>query len=467
MTSIVWFRRDLRLQDNPALAAALEQGQPIVFVYCYAPEDEAPWSPGAASRWYLQASLRELHHSLQAIGTELILLKGDPATRLVQIVAQSQATHLFCNRVYEPALMQQEKQVLSTLRQAGVQCQSFHDQSLFPAGGILNHAGRHYQVFTPFWKRLSSELSLAPPAQDFFKLPKQQRIAGLTVVPFDRALAQLRLVDEHPWHAKLADYWKPGETAALQLLQGWRKRLADYPEQRDWPGKQGTSHLSAALHFGVLSVWRVFHVVRPAWRGQSGAANAVGAEAFLRQLAWREFAIHLLYLAPHSTEHSMRAEFDEGAIWSHDERLITAWRRGETGIPLVDAGMRELWETGFMHNRVRMVTASLLTKNLGQHWLAGARWFWDTLVDADLANNTMGWQWVAGCGCDAAPYFRIFNPETQLKRFDPDAAYLSRWLPADRLSTPIVDLGASRKAALARYQHLPKSNKIGSDSAHP
>ena len=455
--TLVWMRRDLRLADNPALSAAQQDGVPVP-VYLYTPDEEHPWEPGGATRWYLHHSLLALQSALRRQGLELAVERAqatrDSAALLLEQVRHTGASRVFWNRVYEPALLARDARVKEALQRAGVEVRIFHDYSLLPPGSVLTQSGDPYRVFTPFWKRLSSMLWDSAAEQRLRGgLPTTESSSRTPGDPPPSSIDALGLLDDHPWHDKLSACWQPGEEAANQRLGEVARRLADYPSQRDIPAVDGTSSLSAALHFGEVSVWRVFASCQPAWLGERDGAAGAGAEGLIRQLAWREFAINLLYQHPRSAAHSLRPGFDDSGLWREQPDYLDAWQRGQTGFALVDAGMRQLWQTGWMHNRVRMVAASLLTKNLGVHWIHGARWFWDTLVDADLANNSMGWQWVGGSGCDAAPYYRIFNPETQAKRFDPQRQYIAHWLDPERAASPLIDLAASRNAALERYQN--------------
>ena len=451
MTALVWFRRDLRLQDNPALSAALQSGQPVTAVYIWSPEEARPWSPGAASRWYLHQSLLSLQRELGKKGIILKLLKGETFPKLMELVSRCDIKRIYWNKIYEPSQLKIDHKVATTALGTGLSIHDFHDHSLFPPGSIKNGSQQPYKVFTPFWRNISKQLLRYQGLEniDFSSISKAKRIREDCDLVED-----LDLLDEKDWHHKLHQYWQAGESAALIKLKRFLSKIDDYPKGRDYPDCDMTSSLSASLHFGEISPWRITQAVLPLWEGRKGENTANSAESFLRQLGWREFAIHLLNTFPQSSDSSLKTQFDDSGIWYNDPNLLKFWQQGKTGIPLVDAGMRQLWETGWMHNRVRMVVASVLTKNMGQHWIHGARWFWDTLVDADLANNTMGWQWVAGCGCDAAPYFRIFNPETQAKKFDPAGKYINRWGDSDYLSLPCIDLRESRKSALERYSRI-------------
>ncbi|MEO5343622.1 MAG: DNA photolyase family protein [Gammaproteobacteria bacterium SHHR-1] len=452
-----WFRRDLRLADNPALEAIGQRGDSLLAVYIHAPEEEAPWQPGAASRWWLHHSLAALRDRLARQGICLLFFHGETGPILSRLCAQLGIDTLSWNRRYEPRLWQRDQLLAEALSAQGLALEAWDDGVLCPPGQLLNQQGRPYRVYGPFMRRLrlltdSAPLPLGPP------LPPRLR-----PLPLDQALApgcsleQLGLLDAQPWHEKLHDHWQPGEGAAWARLEGFLQAPIDhYAEDRDRPGRAGTSRLSPHLHFGEISPQRVLGNVQPLLAGEGGGRPGQSAERLYNQLGWREFARHLLWHFPDSDLQSLDGRFD--ALWQEDAEWLRRWQDGRTGIALVDAGMAELWQSGWMHNRVRMVAGSLLTKNLGIPWQAGARWFWDTLVDADLANNSLGWQWIAGCGADAAPYFRVFNPQLQAKKFDPQGRYQARWLGSDPLPEPIIDLASSRTQALARYQGMRQSN---------
>ena len=429
MTTLVWFRSDLRLADNPALAAAASRG-PVIPVYVWAPEEEGSWPPGAASRWWLHHSLAALEQALERQGSQLVIRRGPADDALAGLMAETGADAVLWNRRYEPPAVAREAQLKRSLPGA----QSFNGALLHEPWTIATGAGTPYQVFTPFWRRLRS---IGPP-QAPLPAPRlarpPHRLPSLR--PFD-----LGLLPDVAWDGGLADCWKPGEAGAAEALDAFAERSARYAEDRDLPARP-SSRLSPHLHHGELSPRQVWHAVTRS----AGAA----AEPYLRQLAWREFAHHLLYHHPASAEQPLRPGFGR-MPWRDDPTALAAWRQGRTGYALVDAGMRQLLQTGWMHNRARMVTASFLTKHLLIDWRAGARWFWDTLVDADLANNTLGWQWVAGSGADAAPYYRIFSPERQAQRYDTDGGYRDRWLGGGHCPPPIVDHAAARTRALAAY----------------
>lgn len=438
--TIVWFRQDLRLRDNPALHAAAARGGPIVPVYIWSPQEEGDWPPGAASRWWLHHSLCALEGSLRACGSRLIFVRGPALDALRALAAKTQASAVFWNRRHEPAAVACAERVAAGLKRDGLETASFNSTLLAEPGRFLNQSGKPYQVFGAFRRALLG--SLDPPAP----LPMSRRLRAPRHWPRTVTLQSFELLPKIPWSQTIAATWRPGEAGAYARLKRFlRVALADYGRARELPAVAGTSSLSPFLHFGEIGPRQVWHAL-----GARGRASV-----FVRELLWREFAYHLLHHFPRTPLEPLRPEFARFP-WKHNARYLAAWQRGRTGVPLVDAGMRELWATGWMHNRARMVTASLLVKNLLVPWQQGARWFWDTLVDADLANNTLNWQWVAGCGADAAPYFRIFNPLTQAKRFDPDGEYVRRWVP-EAPGSPIVDLSASREAALDAYRAMRRA----------
>ena len=420
--SLVWFRHDLRLEDNAALEAAVTRGADVIPVFIWAPLEDGAWAPGAASRWWLHHALGDLRSSLRARGSRLVIRdasEGSSEDQLLEIAGVCGADAIYWNSRQEPAALARDRGVMSALLARGIEARSFNSGMLFEPPSINNKAGKPFRVFTPLWRHYQT-LEVPPPV-------KADLDAMLTPAKWPRSdpLSSLGLLPTIPWDAGLAKHWgTPSRAGVLARFEGFVKTQASvYPSTRDFPGEDGTSLLSPALHFGQIGPREAWHALAAAARG----APAI-EEGIMRQLVWREFAHHLLHHFPRTPMAPLRPEF-ELFPWREDPEHLHKWRHGETGYPIVDAGMRQLRQTGWMHNRVRMIAASLLVKHLLGHWLGGARWFWDNLVDADLANNTFGWQWVAGCGADAAPYFRIFNPVAQGERFDPEGRYVKQYLP--------------------------------------
>lgn len=459
--SLVWFRQDLRLADNPALLAAAQRG-PVVPVYIWAPEEEAEFPAGGAGKWWLHQSLQQLEASL---GQPLVIRRGPSLAALQSLIAETGATHVYWNRRYEPASLERDRLVKAALREQGITVESSNAALLFEPWTVANKSGKPFQVFTPFYKHCVATYPITPPLARAKKLAPGPTAHSLP-------LAGLELEPRLDWAKEMATLWQPGEAGAHALLTRMLAGgVTSYADERNRPDRLGTSRLSPHLHFGEISP-------RQIWQA---AQTQPAAEPYLRQLVWREFAHHLLFHFPHTPLQPLRSEFANFA-WRKDPVALRAWQRGRTGYPIVDAGMRELWTTGWMHNRVRMIVASFLVKHLRLHWEEGAFWFWDTLLDADLANNTLGWQWSAGCGADAAPYFRIFNPVLQGEKFDPEALYVRRWVPelaglsnqwihqpwncpplelkaagvqlGRTYPQPIVDHATSRDSALAAFQAL-------------
>lgn len=435
--ALVWARRDLRLADNPALSAACAKHDAAIVVLCH---DPASSDIGAASKVRLHHSLKYFQQSIETTNLSLILSPAAPTRALAEIAAAAGASAVYWNRLYEPQSIAEEEAVRASL---DVPCHRYKGHLLIEPEDHLKADGTPYRVFTPFWKALAPKLDggAAPlPTADC-----KQRAAipdGLGCT-----LDRLNLLPSHSWAAEISANFEAGEAAAQNQAGCFvDETLADYKKGRDQLDNVKVSGLSPFLHFGEISPRQVLHMVE----GQAGA------EAFVRQLAWRDFAHHLLFHFPDTVSEPLNPKF-AAFPWQKNEPFLEAWKYGRTGISLVDAGMQELWQTGTMHNRVRMVAASLLVKNMQVDWRDGMAWFWDTLIDADLANNVMGWQWVAGCGADAAPYFRVFNPQLQAEKFDADGAYRARWLGKDwdkRDIAPVVDLRASRQTALQAYDQI-------------
>lgn len=421
--SIVWFRQDLRLSDNPALLAAVRRGGPVIPVFIWAPEEEGAWPPGAASRWWLHQSLNQLGASLRQFGSRLIIRHGPTIDAIRDLLKTTGANTVFWNRRYEPAAIKRDSRVKASLQKDGWTAESFNGSLLFEPWTIRTQLDQPYQVFTPFWKACMTQQPPEAPENGPTRVEVPRRW------PTTLKQAELGLEPKIDWARGLRASWCPGEGGANKLLARFLDEgLGGYADGRNRPDQPSTSRLSAHLHFGEISVRQVWHAIHERLHGRRKSQAANGVRVFASELGWREFAHHLLYHFPQTPEQPLREQFARFP-WQPDGDHLRAWQRGRTGYPIVDAGMRELWHTGWMHNRVRMIVASFLVKDLLIPWQEGARWFWDTLVDADLANNTLGWQWSAGCGADAAPYFRIFNPVSQGEKFDPDGIYVRRWIP--------------------------------------
>ncbi len=414
-TSIMWFRQDLRLSDNSALLAAVTQGRVLpLFIL----DDSKDWPRGAASDWWLHHSLHALNESLQG---NLWILRGDASELLPRFASEQGASHVFWNRCYEPWRTERDRLIKERLVENHIETTSHCGSLLWEPWENLKKDGTPYKVFTPFYKyAIANNAPLAPQPAPGSELD----LAECEQEP--GRIDSLGLRPEINWYEQIASTWTPGEKGAKRRLQDFVEGgLPNYRDGRDYPAKRSVSMLSPHLHFGEVSPRAAVDKVK-----RAGGMDAVEDQAdhFVREMAWREFSYYSLYHFPHICQQNMKSQFDRFP-WKSDEKNLRLWQQGMTGYPLVDAGMRELCQTGYMHNRVRMIVGSFLVKNLMIHWLEGARWFWDCLVDADLANNSCSWQWVAGSGADASPYFRIFNPVTQSKKFDPNGSYIRRYVP--------------------------------------
>ena len=417
--ALVWFRQDLRLADNPALFQALANHSVVIPVYILSPEEEGDWPAGGATRWWLNQSLESLDRDLRVRGSQLVLRSGPALPELQRLVAESGATAVYWNRRYEPAITSRDQLVKTELRRGGLTVESFNGSLLFEPWEVATKTGGPYQVFTPFWKACLSKPTVSSP------LDPPEAMGGPSQWLSTEALGDWKLLPRLSWDAGFREDWSPGEAGAARHLARFLKDAAStYREGRNAPGVAGTSRLSPHLHFGEISPRQVWEAIHTAFRG----TPSEDARTFLSEIGWREFAYHILFHFPQTPTTPLRADFQR-FTWETNSVHLRAWQRGLTGYPIVDAGMRELWTTGWMHNRVRMIVGSFLTKDLRISWTEGARWFWDTLLDADLASNTMGWQWIGGCGADAAPYFRVFNPMTQGEKFDSEGTYVRRWVP--------------------------------------
>jgi deoxyribodipyrimidine photo-lyase len=472
---IYWFRQDLRLSDLRGLNAAVATGRPVL--PCYILDDESPgqWQMGGASRWWLHHSLTALSQEIEKAGGQLYLARGRPDTILATLAEQSGADLICCSRQYEPWARQLESRLYKSLRNKGVELQRYSGALLWEPETVATQACTPFKVFTPFWRKCR-DLPVAQEAVKRIRLSRWPKEVESSAVLSNWAL----LPDSPNWARSWNSLWQPGEKQASKKLQAFlRGSVSDYDQGRNYPARSVTSRLSAHLHFGEIAPATVWHAARQAALQNPGLQQET--EKFLSELAWREFSHHLLFHFPMMPDEAFKPDF-AAFPWVGGVSQLRAWQQGKTGYPIVDAGMRELWQTGYMHNRVRMVVASFLCKHLLIDWRAGQRWFWDTLVDADLANNACAWQWVAGSGADAAPYFRIFNPTTQGEKFDKAGEYVRQWVPelaalpdrylhkpwaapaqvledagvtlGDHYPLPIVDHRDAREAALAAYADI-------------
>jgi len=477
---IVWLRQDLRLGDHRALSAAAECGAPVLPIYVHDEVSPGRWVPGAASRWWLHESLEALARSIKKIGGALVLRRGDACQVISQLATELGASAVYCSRCYEPWASGVERTLDQLLRKNGIALKCFSGALVHEPAQVRTRAGDPYKVYTPFWRALSQSYEPTSP------LPAPKRLKLPANLPVSDELKDWELLPTQPdWADGLRRAWQPGEAGAMkQLARFLDDGLERYAELRNRPDLEGTSRLSPHLHFGEVSANACWYAA--SLRSAARTATEAGAATFLKELAWREFSNHLLVHWPALPDVPFRKEYSEFP-WEENEEHLEAWQRGRTGFPIVDAGMRELWSTGWMHNRVRMIAASFLVKDLLIRWQEGEAWFWDTLVDADLANNAASWQWVAGSGADAAPYFRIFNPQLQGERFDPHGNYVRRWVPelagisapdihkpgtlcADELDAashklrkrycnPIVNHEQARKRALDAYNSLLRNKQ--------
>lgn len=474
--SVVWLQSDLRLNDNPALNAAIQSGKKVLLLYIWDEGRRYFSQMGSASKWWLHHSLKSIAVDLEERGLRLQVLKGSSLDIIKELSNKFEIASVYWNQRYEADSYQADAEIRTELKSLGLEINIFSSYSLFEPDAIRNKTGGIYKVFTPFWKRCLEDLSNVEPEALSVIAEKNKYTEKLeNSVEID----DLKLLPTISWDTGFYNSWQVGEKEALKSLENFLgNHVSAYKDNRDIPSVRGTSRLSPSLHFGEISPRQVVGKVRKKCNLE-GIKGDKGSECYLSEVGWREFSIHLLYHFPDLVKKPLRPEFEKFP-WDRDAKKLEAWQRGMTGIPMVDAGMRELWHTGWMHNRVRMIVASFLVKNLQIHWLEGMKWFWDTLVDADLASNTLSWQWVAGCGADASPYFRIFNPVTQGQKFDPDGEYVKKWIPElkaipkkwvhcpwdadkdliaylqlfDHYPKPIVDLKESRKLALEAYETI-------------
>jgi deoxyribodipyrimidine photo-lyase len=469
--ALVWFRNDLRLCDHPAFSGGYHHYPLVIPLYIL---DEKRNSLGKAQQWWLYHSLQSLDNDLRKNDLHLILRRGNPIEIIKKIVHEYSIGHVYWNRCYEPDAISRDRQIKSMLIDAGIPVETSNATLLNEPWTIKNTQGSYFKVYTAFWKE---SLKILPPPPKAKEIHLSQG-ASMHPIPSDN-LDDWNLLPTHPdWASKFTSYWTPGQRGAQEKLdQFLDHHVGTYHEHRDIPSLSSTSHLSPHLHFGEISVhhvWRQLHQLK-----KCHSHHETGVESFKRQIGWREFSYYLLYHFPTFGHQNFKQNFDDFP-WQQNSALVQAWEKGQTGYPIIDAGMRELWNSGFMHNRVRMIVASFLTKNLLIDWRVGAKWFFDTLLDADLANNSMGWQWVAGSGVDASPYFRIFNPILQSEKFDPSADYIRTWVPELRelpsthihdpwsfsqddcrsrgYPKPIVDYRSSRLRALEAYSSIKKKD---------
>jgi deoxyribodipyrimidine photo-lyase len=497
--TLLWFRQDLRLQDNPALRAAVARGGPVVPIYILDDAGEWGWVPGGAARAWLHRSLAALDASLRTRGSRLILARGDAEKILRDLLRATGAGAVYWNRRYELAAVARDSWIEADLVARGVDVRTFNSALLNEPHAIANRQGRPFQVFSPYWRHCRTlpvgapvKLAVAgfPAPQNW---PRSLELDELELRPLGRqthggpvARPELGAATAPRLH-EINARWQPGEAGAARRLRDFVSGpMEHYAGVRDRLAVDGTSRLSPHLHFGEIGPRQIWAAVRAIGRGRGVFPPNKGAAAFLEELGWREFAYHLLFNFPHTQELPLRDEF-AGFRWAEDPggEKFRAWQHGRTGYPIVDAGMRQLAVTGWMHNRSRMIVASFLVKHLRLSWRLGARWFWEMLIDADLANNTLGWQWSAGCGADAAPYFRIFSPVLQGEKFDAAGDYVRCWVPelehvpakhlhapwlapanvlaaagvrlGETYPRPVIDHATARNEALAAFRQMRES----------
>ncbi len=436
--AIVWFRNDLRLADNPALTAAVASERSLLCVYVYDEDSKGLRAMGSASKWWLHGALAELDEALASRGGRLLILRGAGAQTLEILADDVDAGAVFWNRRYDEAGRAIDTTLKAGLKQRGIAAESFNAHLLYEPWTVKSKTDAPFRVYSAFWRaaRGLGEPDMPhtiPRTFVFHAVPKKLLAKSV-------ALADLKLLPTKPdWAGGMREAWTQGEKAAHKMLTDFLKTsLAGYTSTRDRPDKPSTSGLSPYLAFGHISPRQIWHAAKDAVASGRSGASQRDLEKFLAEVGWREFAYHLLFYNPDLATRNFQSRFD-AMPWLTDTNALRAWQRGQTGYPLVDAGMRELWTTGWMHNRVRMVVASFLVKHLMIDWRKGEEWFWDTLVDADPGNNAASWQWVAGSGADAAPYFRVFNPFLQGEKFDPDGAYVRLWVPElAKLDAPLI-----------------------------
>jgi deoxyribodipyrimidine photo-lyase len=468
---------DLRLSDNHALSHASKNSDKVLPVFIWDVKSEGTWPLGGASRWWLHQSLERLDADLRKAGGELVIREGDTLDELCKLIKEADADSIVWNRRFDPKGCAQDEEIENALENDGIMTATFNSSLLHDPETMQTSTGGPFKVFTPFWHKFSTKIHPPPPMEKpKLSLFHAKKIESL---PLDH----LGLEPKIDWAAGLRETWQPGERGAKARLKHFIDHaITDYNSGRDRPALDGVSMISPHLHFGEISPRQIWHAVRD----EKSLRGKQDAETYLKEIGWREFAHHVLFHFPQTADHPLREEF-ANFPWSNDRKNLKLWQKGLTGYPIVDAGMRQLWHTGWMHNRVRMIVASFLTKDLLVSWHYGAKWFWDTLVDADLPNNTLGWQWASGCGADAAPYFRIFNPVLQGEKFDPKGEYVREWIPelaklpdkwihqpwnapplilqsakialGEEYPHPLIEHGIARKRALEALSHV-KTKKV-------
>ena len=479
-TSIIWFRQDLRIADNPAFKASIDGSKQVIAVYIHDEKSSDVRKHGAASKWFLHHSLKALEKQLeQKYKIKLIYREGKSLNILEEIISETNAEKVFWNRLYEPYFINRDTEIKESLTKDNIEVESFNGSLLVEPWQPKTGSGNYFKVYTPFYKKCIKE----HPPRESLRAPEHSDKSYENNIKSDSLNSWKFLPKKPNWAKNFEEEWKISEADAHDMIYSFLAgSVENYSEERNNPALKGTSLLSSYLRFGIISPNQVYYAAE-AYK-EKEPQKASGIDKFISEIYWREFSYNLLYNFSEIADKNFRPEFDNFP-WDKNDSALQAWQKGETGYPIVDAGMRQLWQTGWMHNRVRMVVASFLTKHLLIHWKQGEEWFWDTLIDADAANNTASWQWVAGCGADAAPYFRIFNPITQGEKFDPKGDYIRKYVPeiaklpnkylnkpwelsekeleacevklGKTYPKPIVEHSNARERALKSYEKIKKS----------